>query len=64
VIFRRGKEMKVPNIIYLQIEDIECLEDSYSEGVTWCEDRINDDDIKYVRSDIIEKRLEEILNEK
>jgi len=56
--------MKIPNVIYLQIEDIECLEDSYSEGVTWCEDRINDDDIKYVRSDIIEKRLEEILNEK
>lgn len=46
----------IPNKIYLQIgEDAELAVD-YREfsrdDITWCEDRINDNDIEYVRSDM------------
>ena len=33
--------------IYLQIEE------DGDQGRTWCQDRINDDDIEYIRIDII-----------
>jgi len=36
--------------IYLQTE--EDSEDDEWEGRTWCEDRINNDDVEYIRSDI------------
>ncbi len=42
--------MKAPNAIYLQVE--EPIE------VTWCADRINETDVKYVRAQIAEERLE------
>jgi len=41
---------KIPRIIYLQIkdEDGEIL-DSRDGKVTWCEDKINENDVKYKR---------------
>jgi hypothetical protein len=43
--------MKAPDEIYLQ---------GYighdTEGVTWCEDQINDDDVRYVRADLAARR--------
>lgn len=45
--------LKPPNKIYLQIaedgDDYDLPEGVFwSEGVTWCVDRINDDDAEYV----------------
>lgn len=46
----------IPKIIYLQIGD-DCESDDFNElrclpgeqnEITWCEDRINDTDIKYI----------------
>jgi hypothetical protein len=47
-----------PKTIYLQVcEENECdSEFSEHEGVTWCEDKINDSDIKYTRADISQQR--------
>lgn len=47
-----------PKTIYLQVcEENECdSEFSEHEGVTWCEDKINDSDIQYARSDISQQR--------
>jgi hypothetical protein len=28
------------------------------EGITWCEDKQNDEDVKYIRADIVESKLE------
>ena len=43
-------------VIYLQLYDEDSLVDGAGEplheGVTWCEDRINERDVKYVREDI------------
>lgn len=44
--------MEGPKRIYLTKD-----EESFSE-VLWCEDRINDDDIEYIRADLV-KGLEE-----
>jgi hypothetical protein len=41
--------------IYLQIDPYEDGESLPEEGVTWCIDRINDTDIKYIRADLVEK---------
>ena len=40
---------KHPKEIYLQVES----EDDFHEGITWCEDKINDTDVKYIRSDLV-----------
>lgn len=45
---------KPPNEIYLQLQEEECTvdrcpcNDINGEGLTWCEDRIHDTDVKYV----------------
>ena len=41
--------MKIPDRIYLQIKDV-FGEDQ--DEVTWCEDRIEDTDIVYIRVDV------------
>ena len=41
--------MEHPDEIYLQVED--CEDDS--SDATWCRDRINDSDVKYVHVDIV-----------
>ena len=38
--------MSDPEIIYLQSEESDC-------GRTWCEDCINDDDVPYIRADLL-----------
>lgn len=45
-----------PERIYLQDEGV-ALPDY--DGVTWCVDRINDNDTEYVRKDIHERQLTE-----
>lgn len=41
--------MKIPDKIYLQIKD-DSGEDQ--NEITWCEDRVEDTDIVYIRADI------------
>ncbi len=44
-----------PKKIYLQIDDEgERPEVFPDEGVTWCEDRMNDNDVEYIRADLVE----------
>lgn len=41
-----------PNVIYLQVCDDDVCEQTFDEHeVSWCSDKINDSDIKYVRAD-------------
>ncbi len=41
-----------PDVIYLQVCDDDVCEQTFNEHeVSWCEDKINDSDIKYVRAD-------------
>jgi len=51
--------MKTPDFIYLQKVEADYLDDYYDEytGVTWCQDKINDDDIGYIRADIVESEI-------
>ena len=44
--------MNDPEIIYLQREEDETF------GRTWCEDKIYDDDVEYVRADLIWPAIE------
>ena len=52
--------MRTPERIYLQVspEDVEEPQDLDSGEVTWCEDRQNDSDVEYVRTDRIAALLE------
>lgn len=46
-------DTKPPEAIYLQ-----CDEDGYTDDTTWCRDSINDQDIKYVRADLVKSLIE------
>lgn len=48
----------IPRKIFLQVDEKGETPDDFNEleGVTWCEDRINDNDLEYI--------LKEITNEK
>ena len=48
--------MEDPEIIYLQREEDETF------GRTWCEDKIYDDDVKYIRADIVNPLSTRIKN--
>lgn len=52
-----SEDKKAPPVIWLQDEDDEnhpeCGE--WYEGATWCEEAINDGDVKYIRADIAER---------
>jgi len=61
---KRGMPKKAPQVIYLQACgdcDYDCgtCEEPFApeEEVTWCEDKINNSDIKYIREDHIEAYL-------
>lgn len=44
-------DTKPPEILYLQ-----CDEDGWADDeITWCRDKINDQDIKYVRADLVKE---------
>jgi len=50
----------MPKRIYLQVE---ITEDKYGEverpeDVTWCEDKINDTDVEYIRVDLLSEKGE------
>jgi hypothetical protein len=49
-----------PKTIYLQVcEENECdSEFSEHEGVTWCDEQINDSDIEYTRADLVQPKRE------
>ena len=32
----------------------------FNDDVTWCEDKINEEDIRYIRADVAEKRIAEL----
>lgn len=50
-------ELHKYDVIYLQVSN--GGEELWSGDVTWCQDRIHDEDIKYIRADLVEKlRLE------
>lgn len=38
--------------IWLQYKDEDGEPNDYNEGVTWCQDQVNDTDIEYIRADI------------
>lgn len=40
---------KAPDRIWLQVEDGYDIE--FGECITWCEDKINDTDVEYIRAD-------------
>ena len=44
--------MEPNKIIYLQVEGERF--DDFCEGVTWCQDKINEADVEYIRKDIFE----------
>lgn len=51
----------IPEKIYLQIGEIDDL-----DGVTWCQDKINRDDVEYVSSSFLKsknKKLQRQLND-
>jgi len=41
--------------IYLQVCDDD--ESEWCGEVTWCQDRIHDEDVKYIRADLVEQQL-------
>lgn len=53
--------MEAPKTIYLQLENED--QDPYQlknldEGTTWCRDKVNDDDVEYIRKDLYDKLSE------
>jgi hypothetical protein len=48
-----------PEKIYLQDEDEGLEEYQDVGGRTWCEDKINEGDVEYTRSDLVAKMLQE-----
>ena len=52
--------MDAPKKIYLQVlgeEDDERADVWPDEGITWCQDRINNSDVEYIRSDLVKEEL-------
>ena len=45
--------MIAPDKIYLQVDPEGESADDSVEGVTWCQDKINDNDVEYIRTDLI-----------
>ena len=54
--------MSHPESIFLQVCD-----DAMSEWcgeVTWCDFRVHDDDVKYIRADLVEHQLSEVTKQR
>jgi hypothetical protein len=45
------RKYKSPRVIYLQVDPDTNDDHNVYGGITWCEDRINDTDVKYIRHD-------------
>jgi hypothetical protein len=61
-----------PERIYLQLVESDYVDNLYGAEETWCQDKINDDDVEYVRGDIVNtlsvevsglQRVSDILHE-
>lgn len=52
--------MSIPNKIYLQTDPEGEKAIDWIDGVTWCEDQINDTDVKYIQADLIDWYFETI----
>ena len=52
----------IPKKIYLQIDPEKENPEDFKElrEVTWCEDRINDNDVEYIMESEIAKKLDEL----
>ena len=61
-----GEQMTdFPKKIYLQKEDgahPDC-DTYYGEGMTWCEDKLNKDDVEYIRADLVNERTRHIAEQ-
>jgi uncharacterized protein YbcI len=44
-----------PERIYLQLVESDYVDNLYGAEETWCQDKINDDDVEYIRYDIVER---------
>jgi hypothetical protein len=54
-----------PNKIYLNIgADGECQDFEELVGVSWCEDRVNDDDLEFISVSSVLARIEELKQER
>jgi hypothetical protein len=52
---------KLPDVIYLQAYDEEGnLLSELDDEMTWCQDKINDTDVEYIRKDLVDKFLNSI----
>jgi hypothetical protein len=61
-----SKEMKsIPNMVYLQVdpEGEKPADFKNLEGISWCEDRINDNDIAYVRETLPKVTRVEVIDQ-
>ena len=52
--------MKAPKEIYLQFDPDGEKSPEWFDGVTWCQDKINESDQKYIRADLVIMRRDMI----
>ena len=43
--------------IYLQIHGERAIDEDGEEQITWCQDKMNDDDTEYIRADLVEGKM-------
>lgn len=50
---------KAPGKIYLQVDpDDEGMDDiDWTAEITWCQDKINDNDVEYIRADLVKQEV-------
>ena len=53
-----------PKKIYLQVDPDRESACDWIDGVTWCEDKINDNDIEYVKADLHLKGFESFVRDR
>lgn len=58
----KANELGEPDEIYLQLHnsedyDVNSPSDYRSEGVTWCWHRIHNNDVRYIREDLVPQRI-------
>ena len=53
-----------PDRIYLQVDPDGVSACDWIDGVTWCQDRINDTDVEYIRADLVSVHQQGVEGEK
>ena len=46
---------KAPDKIYLQVDPDDEGTCGWIDEITWCQDKINDNDVEYVRADLVKE---------